>query len=57
MTPDPLDDVETRQAVRGLVEIVALYFEELVKSGFSRGEALALTISYQQITIGGKGPE
>ena len=45
-------DIE--QAVAGLVEIASAlgqYFQELMRSGFTRDEALRLTVEYQRILI------
>lgn len=52
--PDPIANFD--QALRACVDVARLlvaYRDALVAQGFTRSEALALTVAYQQQLLGG----
>jgi hypothetical protein len=52
-----IDVLELKNALAGMAELLATYVEELTKQGFSRAEALAITISYQASIVAGIRPD
>jgi hypothetical protein len=44
--PDPVDELEMRQAMRGLAQMMVVFVEELREYGFSDSESMRLAAAY-----------
>ena len=52
MTEDPLNAIETMNAVSDMAKMMRVFYRELVHQGFTTNEALALTMTYLTAALG-----